>query len=382
MRKKININLRELPNNMKTPKKKTAFKTPTARQILDYTENSEIKPTLAEMSLATTSSDDGKSFRINGDILPVHQNTYKKYWETMIIPQRNHPDGTPMMPYELRRLAFDEWLEIKLNKAKSNITKLEDLVPFSSFAYTLPSGFGTTKKTYYIDIAKAAKLYKYASWGLNNFPRIDVNAYYLQKDKFVKLRNLKERVAKEGAQFLMNTPSTSKRFRYGVYEPDLVTSIPVVEENKHNIAFYIDSSHNCWDKTIRCLTFPDMNQERIKDHFCFHDIADMFAIIDYFLNPQERGSNEPPNTIPLQMNLTGIPTESFARNLDTLEHRAVILPTGKTKERRLNDAEINYILSGIVLLTGHDMNLFAEPNKELGRKLKEYNWTSIDTYRK
>ena len=126
---------------MKSLVKKTAFKLPTARQILDHTASTNIKSTLSEMCQATLNSEDGNSFRINGDILPIHRKTYLKYWETLTIKQRTNEDGTPMLPNELRRLAFDEWLDYALDKTISGLSKPEDFVPVGSFAYERQKGF-------------------------------------------------------------------------------------------------------------------------------------------------------------------------------------------------------------------------------------------------
>jgi len=362
----------------KKPKK--FFMVPTARQILDHTTCTNIKSQLDELCAAVISSKDETSIRINGDLLLVHPKTYKKQGETLIITPHSSSNGKPLRPFELRREAIADWLDLSMKYLfeDGNPHSVNELVPFSNFAYQKKDGT-LTGKIFPLHIAKAAKIYSYAQWSQNKVPRIDVKAYDMLGEKFIDLSDSKARASQNGAQLVVFVPSRTQRNpRYKIK----FSSIPVIDdENKHLIAYNLASTHICEDKLYGNIAHPPPKTKYINCLLDYHDIAGTFGIFDYYLNPLDRGSIEPSNNVPLEMNLTGIPTESFARDLDTLLHRTVILHKGEKHEKKLNDAEMNYILSAILIFTGHDLNLFAEPSKESGKKIKDYTWTSLELYK-
>ncbi|MFA6073205.1 MAG: hypothetical protein WC758_03765 [Candidatus Woesearchaeota archaeon] len=356
---------------IKKPKK--FFTVPTARQILDHTTKIDVKPLLSEICYAIINSQNGESIRIKGDLLNMHPKTYKKDGETLIISQHNSSNGSPLRPFELRKDAIQEWLE-----QESKQHDKDHIIPFSNFAYKKIDG-SLTDKLSPLHIVKAAKIYSYAQWNLDHVPRIDVKAYDMRGEQFIQLLDSHERVSKSGAQLILFVPSRTQRSaRYKMR----FSSIPVIDDkNKYEIAYNISSTHICEEKLYGDIAFPRPKTNHTNCLLDSHEIAGTFAIIDYYMNPHLRNSNDKPNLVPLEMNLTGIPTESFARDLDTLLHRTTILRTYETKEKKLNDAEMNYLLSAILIFTGHDLNLYASPNKESGKKIKEYNWTSMEMYK-
>ncbi len=173
-----------------------------------------------------------------------------------------------------------------------------------------------------------------------------------------------KRVEKDGAEFIVEVPSRTEGV--SAYEIKF-SSVPTVDNMyKWGIAYNIFTNHSCKHKTydIRYRYMWDKESSRVFN-FCAHEIAAYLAIIDYSLNVDK-------NMIPLQMSQFAIPTKETVDFYIKLVNNCLIKTEDDKRHRKLNRAEKEILLWGLVHKLGHDRTFYAR--ESIDGLVKDYNW--------
>lgn len=236
-------------------------------------------------------------------------------------------------PVQLREEAFDS---IKGgNKA------------YCAYSFKPVSGLDfRTRKVSLVDCLEGAQIYAYSHQ--QNVP-IDVKAYDGAK-----------RVAREGADIVVAVPSREAKGDRYTFK---FSSVPVLDNpDKFAIANSVSTDHACNDKrfNIRYKHFQDKASSRVFN-FCAHEIAGYLEIMDHYVR-------EGKSIIPLQMNPFALPTQLTVDFYKKLANNCLIKMGEDSKPRKLNDAEREVLLWGLVSRLGHDKTFYAT------EKLRDYGW--------
>lgn len=205
-----------------------------------------------------------------------------------------------------------------------------------------------TRKVSLVECLEGIRIYCYANQQREGKPSISVVKSY--KDS--------SGVEKDGADIVVKVPSRTKKMsRYNIK----FMSVPVVDSRrKWGIAYGISSDHNCMHKKylIRFKHKSDKETSR-QFNFCAHEVAGYLAIIDHYHNKHK-------NLIPLQMSQFAIPTQYTVDFYKKLCNNSLIRIGSKV--RKLNKAEKEILLWGLVYKQDHDSTFYAT------EKVKDYNW--------
>ncbi|MBI5798120.1 hypothetical protein HZA98_04420 [Candidatus Woesearchaeota archaeon] len=168
-------------------------------------------------------------------------------------------------------------------------------------------------------------------------------------------------VKKDGAIFHVHVPRRIKGMRRYQFN---INHVPVIDNaDKWGIAWAtMTQGHDCLRGEYLNIRFA--KQDTGVFNWCAHEIAGYFAVI--------RTLNERGNKVPLQMSQFALPTpltvDFYKRLCDSvLVHDEEL--ESKDKIRKLNKAEKEILLWGLVGKKGHHPTFFAKD------KIKDYDWS-------
>ena len=277
--------------------------------------------------------------------------------EQRLIPQefpaqrkflKHGQEVKPARVYTLEQLAKERFVPVKLREEAFNqITN----TAYCGYSFVPFVGRERRKrKVSLVECLEGARIFCYSH---NIGTGIEIEIYEESK-----------RVETEGAEIVVKIPSrTKKRPKYNFN----LVSVPVLDsQTKFAVAQSIASSgHDCKRKQydFRYRYEDDKESSRIFN-FCAHEIAAYFEIINQSWNSRK-------NIIPLEMSQFAIPTmmsvNYYKRLCDSVLIRDNILKT-KDKLRKLNKAEKEILMWGLVYKHGHDETFFTRD------KIENYDW--------
>jgi len=248
----------------------------------------------------------------------------------------------PKTPVHLRRDAFDP-----------------ENIKYGAFCgYSFKPFIGNDKRTRKVSLVeclKGAELYAYVNQdNITGFrPEIEIIPYDDCRG-----------VEKDGAEIVAKVPSRKKGEGKYVFK---FNSVPVIDYSKRNagrkygLAFNIATDHSCGNKRFNIrYKSPNSKESSNVFNFCAHEIAAYLSIIDYYKNERQ-------NLTPLQMSQFALPTQLSVDFYKKLGNNCLIQTEDK-KPRKLNSAEKEILLWGLVSKFGHDDTFYAT------EKLRDYNW--------
>lgn len=293
---------------------------------------------------------DEESITIEGKLFEKSPDEFLKRGPVVILPLFL-PENKSTLPYELREKIFDA-----LKKKKT--------LHYSGFAFMPNYGLDRTpRKIRLNDILEGAKLYTYAPFSEHQEPfkpSIQIRAY-----------DSAQGAETSGATIIAKVPSRtqgSRKYKIKFFH------IPIADNpQKFLISPMIKTDHVCEDKIneLRYATKkdPDFVSEYRLDE---HEIAAYFAIMDYYKNLPQHRADAKANIIPLQMNMTGIPTPMLCTMYDRMLHRVLIKETPEGERKTLGEAHLEALLWEGLIKEGYRNSFFF---KEHGKKLKDFSWT-------
>ena len=199
-----------------------------------------------------------------------------------------------------------------------------------------------TRRVSLVECLEGTKLYCYANPDrVESFvPEISVKPY----DDSV-------RVDREGAEVIVKVPSRMKKAPRYEFKMGSIT----VADTRHKwgTAYNISTDHDCQSKRFNIQYNYDWDKESSRVfNFCAHEVAAYLAVIDYYWTEKK-------NVIPLQMSQFAIPSKETVDYYSKLCKYCLIQEDGE-KARKLNHAEKEILLWGLVKKLGHDKTFFAK----------------------
>lgn len=251
-------------------------------------------------------------------------------------------DGSIPVPVRLREETFNK-------------------TPCRAFAkYSTKPFIGTDLRTRNIFLDQCLEAERITTNSYHAFPKqsddvclIDVHPYDIAK-----------RVAKEGATIPVRV--LSRRKNVPAYEFNLI-SVPVINnENKFAIVNSLASQGYGAKAKQYSFGYNYLEDKESSNYFNWyaHEIAAYWKIAELYWSRDK-------NIIPLEMNPFAMPTQFTVNFYKNLISRVLIRDESmETKDnlRKLNKAEINIMLWGLVHKYGHDKTFFAT------EKLRDYDW--------
>jgi hypothetical protein len=309
-------------------KPKSYFQYPTVGEIKRYSSIKEVSTNLVEEILSLESEE---ALIIKRTLIPNNHKSSKKFMKhatevkTKRFSSLEEAIKTRKTPVQLREEAF--------NNLRSPIKS----------GYSFKPVVGTDKRTRKISLVECiegTKIYCYANQKTEKFsPSIDVHPY-----------DDARRVEKEGTEIIVKVPSREKKSSRYEFK---VSSVPVIDtRNKWGVAYRLLTDHDCQSKKFNIRYSQEWDKESSRlFNFCAHEIAAYLAIIDYYWTEKK-------NVIPLQMSQFAIPNQETVDYYNKLTKNCLIQEDGE-KARRLNQAEKEMLLWGLVKKLGHDNTFFA-----------------------
>jgi hypothetical protein len=335
--------------------KKKFFRRPSLAEIRNNTNNREVKrdfwENLAELK-------DGESLTLIGNIFPYdfkfnEPNYFLKNGPVVTVPTKNIQNPL-MLPFKVREETFDSLPKHRLR--------------YAGFVFIPHFGVDKTPRLIRLnDILEAAKMYAYA-------PLSDEQIIFKSSAQIPEIYDSVDGVAEIGASFAVKIPSRTKG--KGRYEMS-VDHVPITDNaQKFEIAYMQKTNHVCKDKS-HYKKFPTKSRPRFISEYVIdaHEIAASFAIIAHYTElarEQEKETGIRPKIIPLEMNLTGIPTEMFCRVYDNLIHRTLIKPTATADPITPREGHLEALLWEGMIKEGYRKCFF----KENEGSLKDFKWTT------
>lgn len=258
-----------------------------------------------------------------------------------------------------RYKSLDDVLKSEERKTPVQLREMEfDKISNKPFSrYTVKPFAGTDKRTrifYLNNCTEGARIYSYADKNPKGCPEITIEKAY--KDT--------TGVAKYGAEIITRVPSrTEGQERYKIK----FSSVPVVDNDKKwEIANGIFTDHVCENKRYTIRHPHISNKEDSKQiKFCEHEVAGYLEIIHNFWDKEK-------NVVPLQMSQFAIPSQLTANYYMNLLNNCLIQTSKDKKPRRLNEAETEVMLWGLVYKIGHDKTFYSDIR--IDGPLKDYKW--------
>jgi hypothetical protein len=260
-----------------------------------------------------------------------------------VLPQRYHSldqsvsDGRT--PVQLREEAFD---------------KIKDS-NFCGYSF-MPIGRDRRKrKVSLVECMEGARIFAYANQV--NGTGIDIRPYADAA-----------RVRREGAEIVFRVPSRTKGEKKTEFK---MTSMPVRDsKEKYLIAQGVGSDHSCPSKrfNIRYRYTDDKESSGIVN-VCAHEVAAYFKTVQHFVENEK-------NVIPLQMSPFAIPSQMAVDYYTKLGNNVLVEDKdlkGKDKLRKLNRAEKEIALWGLVKTFGHDDTFYSKNSRD--GNVADYSWT-------
>jgi hypothetical protein len=319
-------------------KTKSYFAQPTPGQIKRYTNVREASSDLVNQILDLAKDD---ALIIKTRLIPQGHKTSKKFMKHAVEIKTK------------RFYSLEEAIQTRRTPVQLREEAFNDLrTPFKC-GYSFKPFLGNDKKTRRVSLVEClegTKLYCYVHQENSNSitPSITVKPY----DDAV-------RVDREGAEILVKVPSRMKKAPRYEFK---VSSVTVADtKNKWANAYNISTDHDCQSKRFNIRYAYDWDKESSKVfNFCAHEVAAYLAIVDYYWTEKK-------NVIPLQMSQFAIPNKETVDYYNKLSKNCLIQENGE-KTRKLNQAEKEILLWGLVKKLGHDNTFFAKD------KVRDYNF--------
>jgi len=232
-------------------------------------------------------------------------------------------------------------------------------VPYCGYTFQPISNTGRTeqkdqrtRKVHLVECLEGTKIYGYVhqEWKGLFAPAIEITPY---ADA--------HRVEREGAEIIVKVPSRMKNSpRYQFKR----LSAPIIDtKNKWVTALSGSTTHNCSSKlyNIRYRFMEDKESSNLFN-FCAHEIAGDLEIMDWYWDKEK-------NIVPYQMNPFAIPTSQTIAYYNQLGQNCLIQTPDDKTARKLNRAEKEILLWGLVHKLKHDATFFPR-----GEKLRDYKW--------
>jgi len=318
-------------------KKKTFFRNLTKAQIRkkDLIENA----TLFDLSQMTNNE-----YMIIDPIFAGNTLSARKH-------MKHGPEVKPRRQYTI---------EQALNEKITPVQMREDVFnnlngPFyCSYSFQPLGNDKRKRKVSLVQCLEGAKLYAYANQV--NGAEIIVKPYADAK-----------RVAKEGAEIIVEVPSRTQKQLRSRFK---LMSIPVIDSpEKYAIALNFGSTHSCPSKEFKIrYTYENSKENSQVLNICAHEIAGYLGVIDYFCNEEK-------NLIPLQMSQFALPTQETADFYKKMDNNVLIRDNkikSKDSLRKPNFADKEVALWDWVKSKGHDVSFYPKASRD--GTLANYNW--------
>jgi len=326
--------------------KKEFFRVPSAAEILGNDRIIEVSDDMVNSILSLYKD---QSIIIKRGLVPESFESSRKF-------MKHGPEVKPKRQLSLTQMLKDPQRPLDLrNEAMSTIS------PKAYSGYSFKPFIGTDRKTrrvHLVECLEAAKLYAYCHSDIAFKPHIELKPYHDAK-----------RVAIDGTEIMGLVPS--RTLGQGNYEIRFY-SVPIAEnKRKWGLAYNISTSHNCKSKLFNIRYRFETDKESSKQfNFCAHEIAMYMAIIDHYHDKHN-------NLIPIEQSQFALPTEFTADFYKRLDTNVVIQPDEDKNPRRLNRADKEILLWGLVFAQGRDHGFDKAQLKTFfaTRKLREYDWS-------
>lgn len=318
---------------------KTYFQEPTRAQIMKYISVRNFSRDLVSNILSLGENEAGI---IEARLIPEEFKNSRKF-------MKQEQDVKIQRFYSLEAMVNNRKTPVQLREIAFNKIKPQS---YSCYSFKPFTGNDTrTRRVSLVECLEGIHLYCYASQPGTGFnkPSIEIKPYHDAK-----------RVEKDGAEIKVKVSSRTKK--QPKYEFKF-SSVPVIDSReKWTIAYNILTDHNCGSKrfNIRYTFLTDKESSRVFN-FCSHEIAAYLAIVDYYKNKEK-------NIIPLQMSQFAIPTQEAVDFYVKLCNNCLIKAPKSKLPRKLNRAEKEILLWGLVYKLGHDRTFYAT------EKVRDYKW--------
>ncbi len=332
--------------------KKNFFKRPSAAEILRSTDNKEIKTEFWEN---ITELKENESLTLIGKLFPYKfegPDHFLKSGPLITVPTKEEHNPT-LKPYEIREKVFDSLPKYRLR--------------YAGFTFNPHFGVDRTSRVIRLnDILEAAKMYAYAPLSEEQVP-------FQASIQLLEIYDSVEGVAEKGASIITKVPSRTKGKGKYTLRLDHVPVADTVE--KFNIAYMLKTDHVCEDKR-HDIKFPAKSRPEFISEYRMdaHEIVAYFAIIDHYISlarKEKQRTGVLPQIIPIQMNLTGIPTPALCKNYDNLLHRVLLKETPDSNLTTLKEGHIEALLWEGMIKEGYKKCFF----NDTGEKIKDFKWT-------
>ena len=323
---------------MKNYPKKTFFEEPSKSNILKVTTisaNSDLVDRIENLQ-------ENEALIIETGLIPLKYETPRKFLKHGL-------EVKPTRVYTLEELAKERFVPVALREQAFNNIKQKTYCSYSFMPFV-----GKDKRKRKVSLAEcleASRLFAYS--------------HTLGTGIEIKIYEDAQRVKKEGATVACKV--TSRRIKQPKYTFNLV-SVPVIDsEDKFAIAQNILSTgHNCKKKQYDFrYRYEDDKESSTVFNFCAHEITAYWEIINHYWNVLKR-------ITPLEMSQFAIPTQFTVDFYKRLCDSVLIKDENineKDRLRKLNKAEKEILLWGLVYKYKHDKTFFAR------EKIERYNWS-------
>ncbi|MEK6935814.1 MAG: hypothetical protein AABW67_03430 [Nanoarchaeota archaeon] len=176
-----------------------------------------------------------------------------------------------------------------------------------------------------------------------------------------------KKVRQEGAEIICKVPSRTEGEKKIKFK---LTSVPVIDSpEKYAIATNFGSDHSCQSKRFNIrYRYTDDKEASSIINICAHEIAGYIGVIDYYHENEK-------NIIPLQMCQFAIPSQETVNFYLNLENNVLVQDDSlksKDKLRKINRAEKEIALWGLVKKFGHDRTFYSRKSRD--GNIAEYKW--------
>ncbi len=285
-------------------------------------------------------------FLIIAAVLPRGYENARKF-------MKHGPEVKPKRYYSLDQAVLEGKTPVQLREESFNNLDRRNYCGYSF----MPMGRDRRKrKVSLIECIEGARIYAYS----HQVPGAQITIKPYADSKRVRI---------DGAEVIARVPSRTKK------QPKIdlkLLSVPIIDSvEKHAISLNIGSDHSCPSKrfNIRYRYTDDKESSGIVN-VCAHEIAAYLAVIDHFW--------EQKNLIPLQMSQYAIPTQKTVDFYLKLCNNILIQDSSlksKDKLRKLNRAEKEIRLWGLVWELGHDATFYSKASRD--GDVANYNWQAI-----
>jgi len=264
---------------------------------------------------------------------------------------KHGPEVKPKRQYTLSQIAKERFVPVQLREQAFNGIGNKAYCGYSFIPFV--GRDKRKRKVSLVECLEGARIFAYAH-NIGTEIEFDPKPYDQSK-----------RVESEGANIPVKVPSRRKKL--SKYNFNLI-SVPVIDSpNKFVVSLGIASTgHDCKGKQYDFrYRYKDDKEGSDVFNFCGHEIAAYLKIIDHYWRKEK-------NIVPLEMSPFALPTmktvDYYKRLCDSVLIRD---ETSKAKDqlRKLNKAEKEILLWGLVYKYNHDDTFFAT------EKIENYDWS-------